>query len=250
MVDLRKNIIKDKLSNGEPTLTLMGVANSDQIDQLGPLDFDGIWIEAEHGGADFYDVSDLTRACDIWNKTSITRVHQNEAGVIYRTLDRGSQGICIPHVNNAKEALNVVDSAKFSPIGNRGMFTSRQGYGVDDYFHKANNETLLIVLIEDIKAVDNLDEILEVDNIDVFFVAPNDLAATMGYIGRSDHKDVLETIDNTLKRIVDAGRVAGTLTTIPMLDHYLELGVKCICVTIQGFLNDGVNNVSNIIRSK
>ena len=52
MVELRKNIIKDKLTKGQPTLTLMGVANADQIDQLGPLDFDGIWIEAEHGGVD------------------------------------------------------------------------------------------------------------------------------------------------------------------------------------------------------
>ena len=65
----------------------MGVANADQIDQLGPLDFDGIWIEAEHGGVDFADISDLTRACDLWDKTSITRVHQNEAVVIYRTLN-------------------------------------------------------------------------------------------------------------------------------------------------------------------
>ena len=76
--------------------------------------FDGIWLEAEHGGIDFADISDLTRACDLWDKTSITRVHQNEAGVIYRTLDRGSQSICVPHVNTAEEARNVVDAAKFA----------------------------------------------------------------------------------------------------------------------------------------
>ena len=62
------------------------------------------------------------------------------------------------------------------------MATSRQGYGVNDYFLKANDESLLIVLIEDIIAVENLDEILKVEHIDVFFVAPNDLASTMGYI--------------------------------------------------------------------
>jgi len=250
MSDLRKNIIKHKLQNNEAALTLMGVANSDQIDQLGPLDFDGIWIEAEHGGADFSEISDMTRACDIWGKTSITRVHQNESGVIYRTLDRGSQGICVPHVNTKQEAQNVVNAAKFAPIGERGLFTSRQGYGVDNYFLKANDESLLIVLIEDIEAVKNLDEILEVNNIDVFFVAPNDLAATMGFIGKSDSNEVLETIDETLKKIVKAGRVAGTLTSVPLLDHYLEIGVKCICVNILPFLSESVSSVSKTLRSK
>ena len=104
MAEMRKNIIKEKLLNGQKTLTLMGVANPDQVDQLGPLDFDGIWLEAEHGPVDFADISDITRACDLWGKTSITRVHQNEPGVIYRTLDRGSQGICVPHINSAEEA--------------------------------------------------------------------------------------------------------------------------------------------------
>ena len=76
------------------------------------------------------------------------------------------------HVNSAEEAKRVVDAGKFAPIGNRGLSTSRQGYGVDNYHKKANDESLLMVLIEDIIAVQNLDEILEVDEIDVFFVGP------------------------------------------------------------------------------
>ena len=60
----------------------------------------------------------------------------------------------------AAEANNVVQGGKLSPIGQRGMFTSRQGYGVPDYLARANDETALIVLIEDIRAYENLDEIL------------------------------------------------------------------------------------------
>ena len=63
----------------------------------------------------------------------------------------------------------VAESSKFYPLGNRGMYTSRQGIGVEDYSLKANDETLVIVMIEDIIAVENLDEILTVDNIDVFY---------------------------------------------------------------------------------
>jgi 4-hydroxy-2-oxoheptanedioate aldolase len=248
MVNLRQNVIKHKLQNKEKTLNIMGLANADQIDLVGPLDFDGVWIEAEHGGVDFSDISDLTRACDLWGKTSITRVHQNEAGVIYRTLDRGSQSICVPHVNTAEEAKNVVNAGKFAPIGNRGMATSRQGYGVEDYFFKANDESMLIVLIEDIEAVKNLDEILEVEGIDVFYVAPNDLAATMGFIGRSGEKEVLDTISSTLKRIVGSGRTAGTLAAPQNIDHYLDIGVNCISINIQSFLFSGIESVAKKIR--
>ena len=107
-----------------------------------------------------------------------------------------------------------------------------------------------MVRIEDIIAVQNLDQILEVDEIDVFFVAPNDLAATMGYIGKSDHKDVQETIENTLKRIVSSGRTAGTLTTVSALDKFLDIGVNCICVNIGPFLNEGVISAAKKVYSK
>ena len=117
---------------------------------------------------------------NLWGMTSITRVNRNDQGLIYRTLDCGAMGICIPHVNTKAEAQNVVDGAKFAPTGHRGMFTSRQGYGVDDYFDVANLQTLVVVLIEDIVAVNNLGDILTVDHIDVFFVAPSELSDFYG----------------------------------------------------------------------
>ena len=145
------------------------LTSADDIDIFGPNGFDGVWLEGEHGAVDASRIGDLTRACDLWGMTSITRVNRNDQALIYRTLDCGSMGICVPHVNTKAEAQNVVDGAKFAPIGHRGMFTSRQGYGVDNYFDVANSQTLVIVLIEDIVAVNNLDEILTVDHIDVFF---------------------------------------------------------------------------------
>src|SRR5438552_5860154 len=135
----------------------------------------------------------------------------NDYATIYRTLDRGAQGIVVPHVNSRAEGEAVVAAGKFAPLGKRGMFTSRQGFGVDDYFHAANDQSLLIVLIEDIVAVGNLDEILKVDHIDVFFVAPNDLATSMGHLGKMGHPDVQQTVDGALTRIVQGGRMAGVL---------------------------------------
>ena len=75
-------------------------------------------------------------------------------------------------------------ASKFASVGALGPYTSRQGIGVDDYFTTASNETMVIVLIEDIVAINNLDEILKVDHIDVFFVARTDLAQSMGLVGQ------------------------------------------------------------------
>src|SRR5262249_57828697 len=117
----------------------------------------------------------------LWGMTSVVRVMDNDYATIYRTLDRGAQGIVVPHVNSRAEAEAVVEAAKFAPLGKRGMYTSRQGFGVGDYLQRANDQSLLLVLVEDIVAVGQLDGILKVGPIDVLFVAPNQLAAALGH---------------------------------------------------------------------
>ena len=223
---MRPNRVKEKLAAGETAFVIGHLGSTDEIDQFGSIGFDGVWLEAEHGSVDFADIPDLTRACDIWGMTSILRVNQNVQSIIYRGLDRGVQGIVVPHVNTREEAENVVQGGKFAPIGQRGLYVSRQGYGVPNYFDVANDQILLMVLIEDIAAVRNLDEILKVDHIDVFFVAPSDLAASMGLIGQLDHPEVQKTIDYALARIQQGGRVAGTLARNDTVARYAAAGVR------------------------
>ena len=200
MIELRPNKIKRKLANGELTTVLMSpVAFSpDMVEFVSQLGFDGIWIETEHGAIDFKDIQNLTRAADLYGMTSIVRVNYKEQGLIYRTFDVGAQGIVVPHVDTKQDAESVVEGAKFAPLGKRGNFVSRQGIGVINYFEKANNETLVVVLIEDIEAINNLDAILSVDNIDVFSVAPGDLAQSLGHLGNISHPQVQSTIDNAI----------------------------------------------------
>jgi 4-hydroxy-2-oxoheptanedioate aldolase len=218
--------IKRRLGEGKAVTVLGGHHNSDMIDFLGQFGFDGMWIECEHGPVTWEQIGDMSRACDLWNMASVVRVNANEPWLITRTLDRGASGIVVPHVSTKAEALNVVESAKFGPIGLRGMYGSRRSYGVSGYHQKANEETLVVVLIEEMEAVRNLAEILTVDHIDVFFVAPSDLAQTMGYTGQPDHPEVRSVIDGAIRQIVAAGRSAGALATDENLDHYLELGAR------------------------
>ena len=239
MATIRSNKLKEKLAAGQVTVTISGTLNSEMVDFLGPLGFDGIWIECEHGGVTWEQLGDMTRACDLWGVTPITRVNANEPWLITRTLDRGSMGIVTPHINSRADAEKAMQSAKYAPLGYRGMFGGRQSYGAPDYFHAANDQSMVIVLLEEVEALQNLDEILQVDDIDVFFVAPSDLAQTMGHLGNPGHPDVQAAIDSAIARIVASGRTAGTLVNDGNVADYIEKGVKFMMTSFNAWVTRG-----------
>ena len=238
-MQLRENRVLRRLRAGEPALVANGFTHADDIDAFGPAGFDGVWLEGEHGGVEAADLGNLTRACDLWGMTSVVRVNRNDQALVYRTLDRGAQAVVVPHVDSGDEAQNVVDGGKFPPLGRRGMYVSRQGYGVRDYLERANDETLLIALIEDVAAWENLDEILAVEGIGVHFVAPADFAASMGHVGNVRHPDVQAKLDDALGRIVAAGRHAGTLATADTVDRYVKMGVRFFLTPATAWLYAG-----------
>jgi 4-hydroxy-2-oxoheptanedioate aldolase len=122
------------------------------------------------------------------------------------------------------------------------MFTSRQGYGVQDYFQRANDETLLVILIEDIAAVRRLDDILKTDHIDVFFVAPSDLATSMGHIGDIAHPDVQKILDGALTKIIKSGRTGGALSSNSGVERLANMGVKFFLTNINPWIEAGVKD--------
>lgn len=227
---MRENRIKRKLQAGQAVHIVSGHANTDMIDYLGQFGFDGVWLEGEHGPLSWEQIGDMSRACDLWGMTSVTRVNNNDPAIIMRALDRGTMGIVVPHVNSRQAAEQAMKSTKYAPLGYRGMFGGRQAFGVADYVHRANDQTMVVVLIEEIEAIHHLAEILTVDHIDVFFVAPSDLSQTMGHIGNPGHPEVQAAIDKAIAQIVAAGRTAGTLVNDDNVERYLAAGVR-FCMT-------------------
>ena len=239
MPSIRVNGAKQKLRNGEVVTTISGLQSSDIIDFLGPVGFDAAWIECEHGPVDWDALGDMTRACDLWEMASITRVNSNDPGLITRTLDRGSMGIVVPHVNSREAAEQAAQSAKYAPLGYRGMFGGRQSFGVGDYFHQANDQTMVIVLLEEVEALANLDEILTVPDIDVFFVAPSDLSQTMGHIGNAEHPEVQKAIADAIAKITAAGKAAGTFMNDGNLEAYVQKGVTFLMTSWNAWVARG-----------
>ena len=239
MAELRPNRAKEKLANGETVTCIAGVDTPHLVDFVGQIGIDAVWLEAEHGPVDFEAIGDLSRAADLWGVTPLVRVGSVDYNTIYRTLDMGAMGITVPHVDTAQDARDVVQAAKYAPIGNRGMYGPRQAFGVTDYVKKANDQTMVVVLIEDILAVNNLDEILAVDHIDVYHVAPSDLAQSMGHIGEDDHPDVQRTIEESITRIIAAGKIAGTTVGAGNVGRFRDQGVKFFYTSLNGWIMSG-----------
>ena len=242
MGDIRPNVVKRKLAAGQAATILSGYNSADVIDFLGQFDFDGIWLEGEHGPVDFGDVPDLTRACDLWGKTSVVRVNSNNYVTIYRTLDLGAQGIVVPHVNTADEARAVVDAGKFHPLGSRGMYTSRQGYGVPDYLqtrqrrdaaggahrgHCRNREPG-----RDRRGGQHRRVLRRAQR-------PR---AEHGTPGKADHPEVQEVIDGAISQIVGAGRTAGTVVSNATVESYVAKGVRFLMTSWNAWLAAAVRD--------
>ncbi|MDQ6670194.1 MAG: aldolase/citrate lyase family protein [Chloroflexota bacterium] len=237
---MRTNTLKQKLAAGRAATVVAPFASSaGLVELLGYLGFDGVFLDCEHGPAGWEDVEHMTRAAELAGYSSVMRVDRNDAATITRALDRGVGGVQIPHVNTAAEAQAAVHHAKYAPLGHRGWsgWRSALGESAAEYSGRANAETLVAVMLEEVEALHNLDEILRIDNIDVFFVAPGDLAQSMGLQGQVDHPQVSAAIEDALRRVRAAGRTSGTLTTPALLDHHLELGVLFLYIGLTSLLS-------------
>lgn len=240
---MERNRAKQKLLKKEPVFCIAGLDSTDKIDFMGQFGFDANWIECEHGGVGWHQIADMTRACDLWGMSAIVRVNGNTPWLITRYFDQGVHGIVVPHVCTVEDARQAVQSAKFAPIGYRGIYGGRQSYGVKDFFSKANDQTIVIVLIEEKRAVDNLDRLLEVEHIDVFHLAPGDLAQTMGLLGQPGHPDVRAVVDKAIKKIVKAGRCAGaTPSNADDAKKFLDIGAGFIYVNSYAWLAQGAQS--------
>ena len=248
-MEIRKNRIKQRLRDGKHVIAIENLNNPDLVEQFAPNDPHCFWFEGEHFIANPSNIGHLTRAADLINATSIVRVPRPEYQLIYHALDLGAQGVAVPHVKSKEDAELVVNASKFSPIGQRGMFTSRQGIGVDDYFHRANDETFVLVFIEDLIAIENLDEILEVENIDVFFVGPGDLSQELGHIGQQNHPEVKKVVQETIKRITNKGKVAGTVANINSYEWAMQTGARFFLSGALDWINQGYLEFINLTKN-
>lgn len=245
MLPFRVNQPKQKLAAGGVITLVMGDYSADTAELLASSGVDVLWGEMEDGTTSWRDIGDYSRAADLWGATYMVRVNRNEPSLIGRALACGAGGIMVPHVNTADEARAVARASYYGPRGMRGMAGGRRSYGTADYHREANDNVLTAILLEDVAMVPHLPEIVQVEGIDVFYVAPGDLSQSMGLTGQTDHPEVRAIISESIATIVRAGRVAGALVNDDTLDATLALGVRFIGTSWEGWLSSAARRFTD-----
>ena len=248
---MRHNLAKEKLAAGKPiNMVAPSYTSAGLVELLGRMGFDAIFIDCEHGPAGWEDVENMVRAAELVDVTPIVRVQSNDPSTIGRALDRGAGGVQVPHINTRAQAEAAVRAAKFAPLGHRGYAGGRSALGVKGNFTThANEETMVVAMLEEVEALNNLDEILKVEHIDAFFFAPGDLAQSMGHPGQMDHPEVQAAVDDAVRRTRGAGRAPGVLTTnAATARRSLEAGALFIYVALASLLQPGARDFLSVFK--
>jgi 4-hydroxy-2-oxoheptanedioate aldolase len=218
---IRDNKTKGKLRKGEIVFGIfIPFAAPDLIELCGLAGFDYAIIDAEHGPLDVSACAGLVRAAEVAGVTPLVRIPTSEPSVILRLLDMGVQGIMVPHVSSKEDAERAVALVKYPPLGKRGMGSMRAaafGRRVhrSEWVRHSNAETLVIAMLEDEKAIENLSDILSVPHIDAFEIGTGDLSLSMGIPGDVSNPRVQAAVDRIVSSVLAAGRVLGDTANDP-----------------------------------
>jgi 2-keto-3-deoxy-L-rhamnonate aldolase RhmA len=252
---MNNNAMKARFAAGEPAFGLSVMIPSPQIvESAAGMGFDWVLIDCEHGTVGVESMELMIMAAEAAGITPIVRPRTNGASDILQAMDRGASGVQVPHINTAAEARAAVAAVKFHPQGQRSLAagTRASGYGfrgsMGGFVEEANRRTLVCVQIEDEAALANVDEILKVEGIDVFFIGPSDLSQSMGHPGNPKEPRVARAIEDTLAKIVAAGKTPGMPATADAVEGVLAKGVRYIYTHLPVVLASGAKAYFKMAR--
>jgi 2-keto-3-deoxy-L-rhamnonate aldolase RhmA len=197
------------------TLTMNSLVVAEIMSHIG---LDWLWFETEHSSLDDDIVLGMLQAANGADVSTVIRVPWNDKTMIKRALDLGPDGIILPLVNTREEAEYAVRAMKYPPLGERGAGLGRaQCYGLHmgEYLQTANDEVLTILMIEHIKAVENIEQIIAVKGVDSVMVGALDLSGSMGMLGQTADPKVESAVQKVLAACKKAGMPCGIITVSP-----------------------------------
>jgi 4-hydroxy-2-oxoheptanedioate aldolase len=252
---LTANSVKQALQSGETVIgCFVQYPSAMTVEICGYSGFDFVMIDCEHGPMDTESAYHMMLAAERSGTVPLVRVPMNHPQVILRHLDIGAAGIMVPQINSVEEAQAVVHAVKYHPEGRRGVAGTRSSswsitQPLSEFVSTANRDTLVLVQIENIRAVEVLSDIMEVPGVDVLYVGPNDLAQSMGYPGRPDHPDVQKVIDQICDTARGSNIALGTVANdAETINHEISRGFRMVGANAASLLAATSRQVLNGIR--
>ncbi len=180
--------------------------------------YDFVLIDLEHGPGSYLDAIALMQAIQGRDCVPLIRVPSNDEVALKRALDTGVAGVMVPAVNTAAEAEAAVAACHYPPRGRRGMAAAivrgaDYGLRAAEYIESAGTALLVMCQIESAEAVENVTAIAAVEGVDMLFVGPFDLSASVGHPGQPDHPEVRALIARVEVAARSAGKRLGAIPT-------------------------------------
>ncbi|WP_316979549.1 HpcH/HpaI aldolase family protein [Shumkonia mesophila] len=227
------NAFKKGLTARNKMLGVWAISGSAVVaEALGFCGYDFVVLDMEHAPNDVPRILALLQAVAGTPAASVVRLPWNDAVVVKQVLDCGVQTIMFPYIQTADDARRAVAATRYPPDGVRGVagMSRATRYGsVPDYFRVAAGELCVVVQIETAEAVGNLQAIADVDGVDCLFVGPNDLSASLGRAGQTDHPEVRAKLAEAVGMCADLGKPCGILAAnAARADEYLDMGYNWV----------------------
>ena len=196
-------------SQGRSIGSWMQLPHPSVAEIMGQAGYDWVAVDMEHGAVSAHQLPDLFRALELGDTLPLARLAQGSTKDCKQALDAGAGGIIVPMVESARQLAEVRDVCRWPPAGRRGVGFSRAnlfGKHFEAYREEAQ-EPLLVAMIEHIRAVECLDEILQVDGLDAILIGPYDLSASMGLTARFEEPRFREVMER-IRVTTDARKIA------------------------------------------
>lgn len=176
------NTVKTKLAAGKQVIGgTVSVANPETYCAMANAGFDFLWIEMQHSPITYQDAATMIRGCKGAPAMPFVRVPDATEGDIQKATDMGALGIIVPMVDDLEKIKNAVKFAKYPPIGKRSQGGGQYGYmWGSDYRATANDNIMIIAMIESPAGVAIAEQMAAVPGVDVVFAASTDLSSFSG----------------------------------------------------------------------
>src|SRR3954467_5892011 len=209
--------LRQKLASNQPLYGLWVTLESPSISEMAAaLGLDWIVIDAEHGHLDWKEIVEHLRATVRSDTVALVRVAECNIGLIKRALDIGADGVVIPWIESADQLREAVAFAHYPPDGVRGIGAERAtcwGQCFVEHTAEANENVLVIPIIESVRGGRNIRELLRVDGVEIFFFGPADYSSSAGHRGQWEGPGVAEEILGVKDAILAAGKSCGVGAT-------------------------------------
>jgi len=244
----KTRLIRQSLKEGKPSIgSWIQIPHPSVAEIMGQAGYDWVAADLEHGAIGVHQLPDLFRALELGGTLPLARLAQGQPKDCKQALDAGAGGVIVPMVESASQLEQVRDACCWPPAGVRGVGFSRAnlfGKHFEAYIEEAQ-VPLLVAMIEHVRAVGNLAEILQVSGLDAIMVGPYDLSASMGCTAQFEHPD-FEAAMQRIRALAREHHIpCGVHVVMPepaTLEKRIAEGYRFIAYSIDAvFLNKSVS---------